>query len=313
VSPCLLIGSPHASVIESIGKLYEDGEGKPVGLLAKLGWTVYGGCPEDYVTILYSIQAINANDEMSQNEDMESISNDELFKRLSYFNSVESLGIGPNPEIYKEDERKALEMLEQEIRELPNGFVEVPLVWNKIDDELPSLPDNFPMVLKRQIAQEKKLRKNPEHFKAFNDNFRELLDEGYVRPATNEDIYGNWHSVWYLPMSLVINANKIPVKYRNVFDASARYQGTSLNANLLKGPDLLVDLIYPLLRMRENQVAFTADIKSMFMRMKENLRDQQCQRILCRENPDDDFRVYIMTSVLFGPTCSPFISQFVKK
>lgn len=48
ISPYLIIGSPHASVIESIDKLLEDGEGKPVALKSKLGWTVYGGCPDLY-------------------------------------------------------------------------------------------------------------------------------------------------------------------------------------------------------------------------------------------------------------------------
>jgi hypothetical protein len=46
VSPCLLIGSCHASVIESTDKLLEDGEDKPVGLKARLGWTIYGGCSD---------------------------------------------------------------------------------------------------------------------------------------------------------------------------------------------------------------------------------------------------------------------------
>lgn len=43
VAPIVLIGSPHASVIENAGKLLEGGEGKPVGIFTKLGWSIYGG------------------------------------------------------------------------------------------------------------------------------------------------------------------------------------------------------------------------------------------------------------------------------
>jgi hypothetical protein len=47
VSPCLLIGSCHASVIESVDKLLEGCENDPVALKTKLGWTVYGGCSSE--------------------------------------------------------------------------------------------------------------------------------------------------------------------------------------------------------------------------------------------------------------------------
>ena len=314
VSPCLLIGSPHASVIESVGKLYEDGEGKPVGLLAKLGWCVYGGCPDEYESIPKSIQAIAQGNQMVpyKQEIKESISNEELYDLFAFFSSVESLGISGKSSHTTEEEQKALDIVREEMTVLEDGSIELPLAWNRDENMIPSLPDNFPMTLKRQLAHESKLNKDPAHLTAYNECFKEFIREGYVRPATNDDIYGNWMNVWYLPMTLVVNANKDPVKYRIVFDASARYNGTSLNENLLKGPDLMVDLIQPLLRMRENRIAFTADIKSMFMRMKINVRDQQCQRVIWREDKNDDFRVYIVSSVLFGPTCSPFESQLVK-
>ena len=67
-----------------------------------------------------------------------------------------------------------------------------------------------------------------------------------------------WPNIWYLPMSLVVNQNKQPVKTRNVYDASARYQGTSLNDNLSMGPNLLVDIMKPLMRVRMHKYAFTS-------------------------------------------------------
>lgn len=311
VTPYLLIGSPHAAAIESAGKLFEDGEGKPVGLLAKLGWCVYGGCPESHLESPSSVQMIQ-NGEVKQPIKNETVTNEELHDLLTFFSSIESLGISNKSKHYTEDESKALEIVNEEMRVLDDGSIELPLIWNRNEKIIPRIPNNFKMVYMRQVAHEKKLAKNPDHLKAFNDNFKELIDEGYVRAADNVDLNTNWKNISYLPMSLVINANKMPVKYRNVFDASAKYQNVSLNMNLLKGPDLLVDLLHPLLNMRANRIAFTADIKSMFMRIKINLRDQQVQRVIWRERPEDEMRVFIVSSMLFGPTCSPFSSQFVK-
>ncbi|KAG5666437.1 hypothetical protein PVAND_014465 [Polypedilum vanderplanki] len=309
VVPQLLIGSHHAAIIESCGQLYEGGTGKPVGLKAKLGWCIYGGNPE--IIQLYNISNIQFENNKSYNET--SMSNDELFEAFSYFNSIENINLPKENENHlTEDETKALEIMEEEMKILSNGSIEVPLVWNRHEKVIPLIPNNFGMVLKRQEAHETKLLKNPEHHRIYNEKFKENLAENYIRPATMDDLNGNWPNINYLPMTLVINQNKVPVGYRIVFDAAAKFNGTSLNQNLLKGPDLLVNLHEPVLYMRTKEIAFTADIKAMFMRMKVNMRDQQCQRVIYRETPDEDWKIFIVSSVLFGPTCSPFQSQFCK-
>lgn len=311
VSPYLLIGSPHAAAIESMGCILQEGEGKPVGLKAKLGWSIYGGCPEEYDDCNFSLDSLVIPRDVHE-PFRERVSNEELHELLSYFNSIETLGITNKSEHNTEEEQKALDIIDEEMKTLSDGSIELPLIWNRVNKRIPSIPNNFNMVYKRQLAHEAKLKKNPTHLKAFNDNFKELIEEGYVRAANEDDLYGNWQNINYLPMSLVINMNKNPPKFRTVFDASARFNGTSLNENLLKGPDLLIDLLKPLIVMRMNKIAFVADIKAMFMRMKINLRDQQCQRVIWRECEQDEMRVFIFTSMLFGPSCSPFASQYVK-
>ncbi|KAG5666357.1 hypothetical protein PVAND_014391 [Polypedilum vanderplanki] len=306
ITPKLLIGSHHAAVIESCGKLLEGGPGKPVGLLAKLGWSVYGGCPD--VIEAKSVSNIQIGAQRSES----ALSNEELFEAFSYFNSIENLNVKEIGSKYTENELKAVKIMEEEMRILKNGAFEVPLVWNQDGNIIPRLPNNLPMVLKRQLSHEAKLLKIPEQHHIYNEKFKELIEEGYVRAATIEDLTGDWPNVNYLPMTLVINQDKIPVGYRIVFDAAAKYLQTSLNQNLLKGPDLLVNLYEPLIYSRTKAVAINADIKAMFMQMRMNIRDQQCQRILFRETPNEEMKVFIVTRVLFGPACSPFQSQFCK-
>lgn len=84
------------------------------------------------------------------------------------------------------------------------------------------------------------------------------------------------------------------------------------HSTILMGPNLLVDMLKPLMKMRMNKIAFTADDKSMFRRIKISLRDQQCQRLLWREFFDDHLQIFIQESMLFGSNCSPFCSHFVK-
>ena len=303
--PVMFIGSPHASLIEGC-ELVENGESGPIALNTKIGWTVYGGSynmkSSEIALKQVSGIAVNSDDELDSDDDdypnEEKVTNEMLNKMLVEYFSIESLGIKAIETYSTEDELKAVEILKEEIKILDNGTVEAPLVWNRVEKVIPKLPNNYHMVLKRQLATEKSLQKDPVRLKAFNDNVKELIQNGFLREATDRDMKGGWENIWYLPMSF--------------FDASCVYKGESLNKKLLKGPDLLVKILQPLLSMRMNEIAFTADVKAMFNMIRICERDQQCQRILWRENLDEPIKTYIATVMLFGPTSSPFTSQYVK-
>ncbi|XP_070507526.1 uncharacterized protein, partial [Chironomus tepperi] len=317
--PVMLIGAPHAHLIEGC-ELVEGGNDGPIAVRTRIGWSVYGGMNHMGSTSNSTQLISSLNETIETTEDPvedpvpieEKISNETLHKLLVNHFSVESLGIRATQTYLTEDEKSAVEILDEEVKVLADGFVEAPLVWKRKNKVIPRLPNNYAAVLRRQLAEERKLLKNPLHFEAYNKNVKELISLNYLRLATDDDMKRNWPNVWYLPMSLVINANKNPPKMRNVYDASATYQGTSLNANLLKGPDLLVNIINPLIRMRMNSIAFTADVKAMFNMVKICQRDQQCQRLLYRENVDSPMRTLISTVMLFGPSSSPFTSQYIK-
>ncbi|XP_070505333.1 uncharacterized protein [Chironomus tepperi] len=309
--PCVLIGSRHAHMFEAIEPVKQGGNCKPVALRCKLGYTIYGGAPECHQNDKYCLQAVATQNPSYDSK--EELTNKQLDENFAYACSIESLGIKHKDNHLTLEEKKAIEIMEEEMKILSDGSVELPLIWNRdFERNIPKLPNNFPMVLKRQLAHENKLRKNPEFLEAFNRDFKKLIDDGYVRAATEKDMKGSWPNINYIPISLVVNTNKQPIKTRIVYDASSRYQNTSLNDHLLMGPNLLVDMLKPLMKMRMNYVAFTADVKSMFHRIKISPRDQQCQRILWRESSDQPMQIFIQMVMLFGPNCSPFCSQYVK-
>jgi len=91
----------------------------------------------------------------------------------------------------------------------------------------------------------------------------EMVTKGYASEVAEEEVNRSDGAVWYLPHHPVLNPNK-PDKLRVVFDCAAQYKGTSLNDQVLQGPDLTNQLIGVLLRFGQEPVAVMADIEAMF-------------------------------------------------
>lgn len=68
----------------------------------------------------------------------------------------------------------------------------------------------------------------------------DLLHKNYAEKITGTDL--SLKDTWYLLHHPVFHLQK-PDKVHVVFDCSARYHGTSLNDQLLQGPDLTNTLV----------------------------------------------------------------------
>ncbi|KAL9969331.1 hypothetical protein ACROYT_G021531 [Oculina patagonica] len=112
---------------------------------------------------------------------------------------------------------------------------------------------------------------------------KEIIDgyvtKGFTRKLTPEEAAVPVKKQWFLPHHPVLNPNK-PGKEQMVMDARAKYNGVSLNDELLVGPDLLNNLCGVLLRFREERVAIAADIESMFHQCLIIEQDQPALRFL---------------------------------
>lgn len=125
-----------------------------------------------------------------------------------------------------------MENVERDIQ-LIDGRYELPLPFRNHNI---SLPNNRQQAIQQAHWQRKKMLNNEKYrhdYVAFVDN---LIVKGYAEriPKEHAPTPGK---LWYLPHHGLYHAKK-PNKIRVVFDCSARYQNTSLNDQLLQGPDL---------------------------------------------------------------------------
>ena len=162
-----------------------------------------------------------------------------------------------------QNDKKFVDMMEAEVNIVDGHYYELPLPFMQPGV---SLPYNKGQVLKRAEGLKKKLKAD----KKFHDDYRkfmeDMINKGYVEEVPDSsgcEVKG----VWFIPHHGVYHPLK-PEKVRVVFDCSCQCNGTSLNKVLLQGPDMTNSLVGVLCRFRQEPVAVTADIESMFYQVR---------------------------------------------
>lgn len=97
-----------------------------------------------------------------------------------------------------------------------------------------------------------------------------------------------------------------------VFDSSAEFWSTSLDKELLSGPDQMNSLVGVLFRFRHHEVAVMADIEKMFDSFHVNPKKRNFLRFLWFQSEDPSKKIVEcrMTVHLFGNGPSPAVATF---
>ena len=202
----LLIGSNapvlHTSLQERVGQIDE-----PVARLTPLGWTCIG-----------PVKHSESSREMCSYFVSTSQQLDDLVRKFWSIEEYQDVAV------LKCDEKKALDIVSDTCEHVGDRY-QVGIPWKSCRE---TLPNNRRVAEQRLKATEKRLMKKPDLAQAYGDIFKQYLEKKYIRRvAPHEDVPPE---MWYLPHFPVVRNDKTTTKIRVVFNASAEYEGYSLNA-----------------------------------------------------------------------------------
>ena len=259
-----------------------------------LGWTVAGSVKVNGTSKELSINFLDTNNQI-------------LNRQVERFWEIETSGLKETEctKPFSVEDRRAENILQRSTK-LVDGHYETELLWKS--DSLNCLTTKL-WRKKCLRSLKRKLINSPELESKYRKDMEEYIRAGFARNLTKDEANRITNKTNYLPLHHVINKNK-PEKVRIVFDAAAKFQDTSLNQNLLQGPDYTNSLVGILARFRQD-IALVADIEGMFNQVKVSPDDQDALRFLwwsgsLNEPPDE----YIMTVYVFGATDSPCCANY---
>ena len=172
---------------------------------------------------------------------------DGLNKNICKIWEIESYETLPKSALLSPFDQWALEILENTTN-FKNSHFKLGLLWK---DQLPHFPNNRDLAVTRFKLLEKKFRKNPE---LYNTQIKEYLELGHAKQLTREESRNASVVTNCIPHHGVMNIHK-SARVRVVFNASAKYQGTSLNENLSPGIDFLNNLVNVITKFRTGKYA----------------------------------------------------------
>ena len=265
-------------------------DNEPVGIHTPLGWSIVGPTLAATGTVGPTSLVVN----------FVKVDNDTLHKQLMKMfrhdfqtdNGATGLSV---------EDKEALASMRSSIK-LNDGHYTVSLPWKHSNV---TLPNNRQVALRCITHLQKRFLKDFNFYKLYEAKMKEYVINGYARKVPDDNLQPG-SKTWYLPHHATGN------KFRIVFDCGASFKGTSLNDNLLQGPNLTGNLLGVLTRFREGPIAVVADIRAMFHQVKVSPKDRDSLRFFWWDNNDiaSTPKEYQMLVHLFGATSSPSCCSF---
>lgn len=223
----LLIGTDAPKVMEPWELINSQGNG-PYTVRTRVGWVINGPLRGRGNRIKGDCSAVTAN-------------------RISVEHLQEMLVKQYNHDFNERSSEEKSEMSREDIKfmDVVNSTTELIGNHYSIDllfrEENPVLPDNRCIAEQRLQSLKRKFKQNrpfKEEYTAFLDN---MITRGYAELVPPDQLKQSDGKLWYIPHHGVCHPRK--GNLRVVFDCGATYKGTSLNCQLLQGPDLTNSLI----------------------------------------------------------------------
>ncbi|XP_058827822.1 uncharacterized protein LOC131687746 [Topomyia yanbarensis] len=206
---------------------------------------------------------------------------------------------------YSPEEARCEEQYTRTVRRGADGRYTVLLPRDEV--ALARMSESRDIAFRRLEALERRLSKDPELRKQYNQFMAEYLELGHMRKVSVAPDEEGTHC--YLPHHPVDKQESTTTKVRVVFDASCKTSsGTSLNDALLVGPVIQDDLRSIILWSRTKQYMVVADVEKMFRQIQIDEGDMPLQRIMWRVDRAEEVSIFELTTVTYGTKPAPFLA-----
>ena len=205
------------------------------------------------------------------------------------------------------EDQQFLKIMEEGIKKNEHGNWEMPLPFR----QQVSMPNNRAQALRCLRSLLKPLERKPQMKHDYLEFMAKIIGKCHASVIPPDQIETHEGQAWYLPHFGVYHPKK-PTQIRVVFDSSSEYGNTSLNKELLSGPELGNSLVGVLIRFRREKVAVMCDIEQMFHSFHVRPDHRNFLRFLWFENNDPQKSIveYRMNDHLFGNGPSPVVATF---
>ena len=249
-------------------------KGEPWAGRSPLGWVVFGGVKQ--ADKLESFSKLETNCNYVSLHSPAEVELEKLLKRqyaLDWSENCYTEALAMS----KEDSR-ALEIAKESCTVVHEHY-EIRLSWK---DNV-KLSCNYSLAEQRLRKLGNRLKRDPETHEKYRAKICKLTADGHAVENKSECCHDS--SVKYF---VPHHCTRPPAKIRVVFDCAARYADSSLNDNLLQGPDLVHSLLGVLHRFRHHKFAFLADISTMFYQVRLHPDDRSAVQFLWWLDGDPD-------------------------
>nr|XP_037872500.1 uncharacterized protein LOC119629716 [Bombyx mori] len=285
----ILLGTAICNIMDNSGTA----PGEPVAIETSLGYIIVGQAPVLAPSIdnSYYTHCTFGEDNLD-NENNACIGN---------FLKLEDI---PDVKPYTEQEEECESLYRQTTTRDSLGRYIVSLPFK---DTPSKLGDSLQASMRRYLSLERKLLLQPEMRQEYDKVIKDYLEKGYLNPCSRNINESSLHYV--IPHHGIVRKDKSTTKLRVVLDGSMKSSsGLALNDILQVGPNLQNDLFRIILNFRLFNVAISADIRQMYLRILVKDEDRKFLRMLYRFDPSEEIKLYEFTRVPFGLCCSPFLA-----
>lgn len=265
------------------------GKRNPILQQTKLGWILSGpiSLPTPKSTRMHCFLSVN---------------NDDLYQSLEKFWKIEELPIDATKCSMEELECEAHYTRTHSRTNTGRFQVSLPLKNN-----IESLGESRDSAIKRFIALERRFDKNPELKQSYINFMREYNSLKHMSKIDPNKVEA--YPIYYLPHHAVEKSDSLTTKLRVVFDGSAKTaSGISLNDTLKVGPTVQNDLFSIIIRFRQHNFVITGDIAKMYRQILVDPAQRCLQRIVWRENREDELTHFELNTITYGTSSASFLS-----